>query len=160
MWCWCFCPALRSTCFYLKRTKMQDFDQKFFRGWYPAWISAAGGRHLSRTLPLPVPPPMLSEPGEPPIFSTRRRHCTHWADPLQTNQQTVGYYRYAWRLSVLVLALRRRRQFAFLLRQSFTQAHTTDALRWHAAFKIGDVERGNVWVNDRNKHSTTASSDA
>ena len=27
--CWCFCPASRSTFSYLKRTKMQDFDQTF-----------------------------------------------------------------------------------------------------------------------------------
>jgi len=29
IWCWCYCPALRNTFSYLKRTKMQDFVQRF-----------------------------------------------------------------------------------------------------------------------------------
>ena len=53
MWCWCFCPALRSTFSYLKRIKIQDFNQKcseIFRGCYNR-SAAAGGRH---TLSLPA----------------------------------------------------------------------------------------------------------
>ena len=52
MWCWCCCPALRSTFSYLKRTKMQDFDQKFsFFGGCDSGLPRRDADTPSRTIP-------------------------------------------------------------------------------------------------------------
>jgi len=59
IWCWCFCPALKSTFSYLKRTKLKDFDQTFSGSATPAGPPRREGAPLSYLLPYPL---MLSDP--------------------------------------------------------------------------------------------------
>ena len=70
IWCWCFCPALRSTFSYSKRTKMQDFDEKFSKK--SGVLSQSPQREGTPLLHSPPYPPMISGP---PIFSTLSHHC-------------------------------------------------------------------------------------
>jgi len=74
MWCWCFSPALRSIFSCLKWTKMQNFDQKNFPGYYPRTYAVEGG-HPSTTFSVPAPDFW------PPIFLILCHHClsiTSW----------------------------------------------------------------------------------